>query len=127
MAEYKVIDADGHVRESMTGLREFLEPRWQRRNLFPNDAWDRDLRGKLGAKPEGPEDQIAAMDEDGIDVMVLYPPQDCMSAACMSVTLPLPQRGPTTIGCTTSARRIRRGSSSLRCWHLKIRTPPLQS
>lgn len=73
MADYKVIDADGHVRESMTGLREFLEPRWQRRNLFPNDAWDRDLRGKLGAKPEGPEDQIAAMDEDGIDVMVLYP------------------------------------------------------
>jgi len=73
MAEYKVIDADGHVRESMTGLREFLEPRWQRRNLFPNDAWDRDLRGKLGAKPEGPEDQIAAMDEDGIDLMVLYP------------------------------------------------------
>src|SRR4029450_9130789 len=73
MADYKVIDADGHERESMTGLREFLEPRWQRRNLFPNDAWDRDLRGKLGAKPEGPEDQIAAMDEDGIDVMVLYP------------------------------------------------------
>jgi hypothetical protein len=73
MADYKVIDADGHVRESMAGMREFLEPRWQRRNLFPNDAWDRDLRGKLGAKPEGPEDQIAAMDEDGIDVMVLYP------------------------------------------------------
>jgi predicted TIM-barrel fold metal-dependent hydrolase len=73
MASYKVIDADGHVRESMEGMREFLEPRWQRRNLFPNDAWDRDLRGKLGAKPNGPEDQLAAMDEDGIDVMVLYP------------------------------------------------------
>ena len=57
MADYKVIDADGHVRESLAGMREFLEPRWQRRNLFPNDAWDRDLRGKLGAKPEGPEDQ----------------------------------------------------------------------
>jgi len=66
MADYRVIDADGHVRESVTGLREFLEPRWQRRNLFPNDAWDRDLRGKLGAKPGGPEDQLAAMDEDGI-------------------------------------------------------------
>lgn len=73
MATYKVIDADGHVRESIEGMREFLEPRWQRRNLFPNDAWDRDLRGKLGAKPKGPEDQLAAMDEDGIDVMVLYP------------------------------------------------------
>ena len=35
MADYKVIDADGHVRESIAGMREFLEPRWQRRNLFP--------------------------------------------------------------------------------------------
>ena len=73
MANYKVIDADGHVRESNAGMREFLEPRWQRRNLFPNDEWDRDLRGKLGQKPEGPKDQLAAMDEDGIDVMVMYP------------------------------------------------------
>jgi predicted TIM-barrel fold metal-dependent hydrolase len=73
MTNYKIIDADGHVRESIVGLREFIEPRWQRRNLFPNDAWDRDLRGKLGAKPGGPEDQLAAMDQDGIDVMVLYP------------------------------------------------------
>src|SRR5438132_13365764 len=73
MADYHVIDADGHVRESMAGMRGFLEPRWQRRNLFPNDAWDRGLGGKLGAKPEGPADQIAAMDEGGIDVMVLQP------------------------------------------------------
>ena len=73
MANYQIIDADGHVRESITGMREFLEPRWQRRNLFPNDAWDRDLREKLGAKPGGPEDQLAAMDQDGIDVMVVYP------------------------------------------------------
>ena len=51
MTNYKIIDADGHVRESIAGLREFLEPRWQRRNLFPNDAWDRDLHGKLGANP----------------------------------------------------------------------------
>ena len=73
MTNYKIIDADGHVRESIEGLREFIEPRWQRRNLFPKGTWDRDLRGKLGARTEGPEDQIAAMDQDGIDVMVLYP------------------------------------------------------
>lgn len=34
MASYTVIDADGHVRESMSGLREFLEPRWQRAPQF---------------------------------------------------------------------------------------------
>jgi uncharacterized protein len=73
MGAYRVIDADGHVRESIPGIREFLDPRWQRRNLFPTDAWDRDLRGKLGQAPQGPQDQLAAMDQDGIDVMVLYP------------------------------------------------------
>ena len=31
MANYKVIDADGHVRESNAGMREFLEPRWRSR------------------------------------------------------------------------------------------------
>jgi hypothetical protein len=35
MESYSIIDADGHVRESLSGMREFLEPRWQRRNLFP--------------------------------------------------------------------------------------------
>jgi predicted TIM-barrel fold metal-dependent hydrolase len=73
MAAYTVIDADGHVRESMAGIREFLDPRWRRRNLFPSDAWDRDLRGKLGASPEGPSDQLRDMDRDGVDLAVLYP------------------------------------------------------
>jgi len=73
MGDYFVIDADGHVRESLPAIQEFLDPRWQRRNLFPSDAWDRDLRGKLGQAPQGPRDQLAAMDQDGIDVMVLYP------------------------------------------------------
>ena len=73
MRDYATIDADGHVRESIPGLREFLEPRWHRRNLFPSDEWHRDLHGKLGQSPNNPQDQLAAMDEDGIDVMVLYP------------------------------------------------------
>jgi hypothetical protein len=55
MADYQVIDADGHVRESITGMREFLEPRWQRRNLFPNDAWDRDLRASSAQSPRAPK------------------------------------------------------------------------
>jgi len=32
MESYSIIDADGHVRESLSGMREFLEPRWQRRD-----------------------------------------------------------------------------------------------
>jgi predicted TIM-barrel fold metal-dependent hydrolase len=73
VSDYAVIDNDGHLQESLTGIRERLAPRWQRRNLFPGDAWDRDLRGKLGQRPQSPQEQIAAMDADGIDVMVLYP------------------------------------------------------
>jgi predicted TIM-barrel fold metal-dependent hydrolase len=73
MSDYTVIDADGHVRESISGIREFLDARWQRRNLFPSDAWDRDLRGKLGVSPNGPGDQLADMDRDGVDLAVLYP------------------------------------------------------
>jgi predicted TIM-barrel fold metal-dependent hydrolase len=73
MGDYAVIDNDGHLIESLTGIRERLAPRWRRRNLFPSDAWDRDLGNKLGQRPQSPQEQLAAMDEDGIDVMVLYP------------------------------------------------------
>jgi predicted TIM-barrel fold metal-dependent hydrolase len=73
MKAHAIIDADGHVRESLAGIREFLDPRWQRSILFPGAAWDNRRRGQLGAEPKGPSDQLAAMDADGIDVMVMYP------------------------------------------------------
>ncbi len=73
MSEYPVIDNDGHLIESVPEMKELLPPRWRRRNLFPSDAWDRDLGGKLGQRPQSSHEQLAAMDQDGIDVMVLYP------------------------------------------------------
>ncbi|MBI4493932.1 MAG: amidohydrolase [Chloroflexi bacterium] len=73
MSKYAIIDADGHILESVPGIREFLEPRWQRKALFPSDVWDRDLRGKLGHTPKGPQDHLTAQEVDGIDTMVLYP------------------------------------------------------
>ncbi|HZU07369.1 MAG TPA: amidohydrolase family protein [Chloroflexota bacterium] len=73
MAEFSVIDADGHVREPLPKLAELLGPLGKRRALFPTDAWDRQLRGTLGQSPESPQQQLADMDQDGIDVMVLYP------------------------------------------------------
>ena len=73
MAGYTVIDADGHVRESFDEIRKYLEPRFQRSALAYGDTWDWSLREKLGQRPAGPQDQLRAMDEDGVDMMVLYP------------------------------------------------------
>jgi predicted TIM-barrel fold metal-dependent hydrolase len=73
MASYSVIDGDGHVREAMSAIAKLMGPLGQRRNLTTSDAWDRQIQDTLGQKPASPQEQIAAMDADGIDVMVMYP------------------------------------------------------
>jgi predicted TIM-barrel fold metal-dependent hydrolase len=73
MADYKVIDGDGHVRESIPALKKLLGPLGERRSIFTGDAWDRQIRGTLGQEPENGQQQVADMERDGIDVMVLYP------------------------------------------------------
>ena len=74
MSDYRVIDADGHVLESAARIKELLGPRGNRARLFYQaDAWDRDLEGTLGRRPAGPREQLGDMDEDGVDVGVLYP------------------------------------------------------
>jgi len=73
MADYRIIDADGHVRESIPALKQLVGTLGQRRALFVQDAWDRQVQNSLGQYPESAQDQLAAMDEDGIDAMVLYP------------------------------------------------------
>jgi uncharacterized protein len=50
-----------------------MGPLGKRRNLTTSDAWDRQIQDSLGQKPASPQEQIAAMDQDGIDVMVMYP------------------------------------------------------
>jgi uncharacterized protein len=73
MASYSIIDGDGHVREAMPALAKLMGPLGKRRNLTTSDAWDRQIQDSLGQKPASPQEQIAAMDQDGIDVMVMYP------------------------------------------------------
>jgi predicted TIM-barrel fold metal-dependent hydrolase len=73
MAQYRVIDADGHVRESMPRLKQLLGPLGERRSLFTNDAWDRQIRNTLGQVPDSPQQQLKDMDADNIEVGVLYP------------------------------------------------------
>jgi predicted TIM-barrel fold metal-dependent hydrolase len=79
MAEYAVIDSDGHIREAIDELRGLLPQQWRQRGLSSGDTYDRSLGGTLGQRPRGPDDQLAAMDRDGVDVAVLYP------TACLGV------------------------------------------
>jgi len=57
----------------MARIKELLWPLGQRRSLFTGDAWDRHIRGTLGQEPQNAQQHLADMDQDGIDVGVLYP------------------------------------------------------
>ena len=73
MIGYPVIDADGHLTESIEVYRERLpEPHRSARNLFPQDGWDRGL-GRMGHRVHDPARQLADMDAEGIDIAVLFP------------------------------------------------------
>ena len=107
MADYRVIDADGHVRESDRALRSLLGPLGERRALFPGDSWDRHIRNTLGQSPDSPQQQLADMDADGIDVLVLYPTAGARHRpGCPKRTTPPRSPRPTTTGFTSSARAI---------------------
>ncbi len=68
-----VIDSDGHVRDDADLLQPFLPEAFRGRPLFARDEWHRHLPGTRGANPRTPQDQLAAMDREGVDVAVLYP------------------------------------------------------
>jgi len=69
---FRVIDADGHVRDTPDLLQPYLSPKFRNRPLVPSDAADRTVGGKYGRNPAGPAEQLADMDTEGIDVAVLY-------------------------------------------------------
>jgi hypothetical protein len=50
LAKIKIIDADGHVRDSDVEVRRFMAEPYCRRQggLLPNDVWDSSMYGKLG-------------------------------------------------------------------------------
>ena len=49
---FEVIDADGHITEEDSQLKQYMEPRYRDRaaTLTPRDSWDRSLSGKLGTR-----------------------------------------------------------------------------
>jgi hypothetical protein len=73
MKTFPIIDADGHVTESLESLRKHLGQEHQNRPLFTSEAWDRSFGGTLGKRNEDPKVQLADMDLDGIDIQVVFP------------------------------------------------------
>ena len=73
MKSFPIIDADGHVTESLESLRRHLGKEHQSRPLFTLEAWDRSFGGTLGKRNEDPKVQLADMDLDGIDIQVVFP------------------------------------------------------
>src|SRR5262245_49147074 len=68
-----IIDADGHVSESMATMRKYMGPEYQNRPLQESEAWDRSLGGTMGKFNEDPHVQIQDMEAEGIDIQVVFP------------------------------------------------------
>jgi hypothetical protein len=75
MGEAKVIDADGHVRDRDVEIRAFMEEPYRRRQgtLVARDKWDSSLYGKLGMRETDVAKRLSDMDQEGIDISVLFP------------------------------------------------------
>src|SRR5467141_1263386 len=77
MASFPIVDADGHVTESNEQVAKYLEGPLRQRPLtfplYPQDGWDRRLLGTLGSVGGTAEQWLAALDDGGMEVTVLYP------------------------------------------------------
>jgi uncharacterized protein len=73
MNAFPIIDADGHVTETLGSLKKYLKEEYRGRPLMTSEAWDRSFSGTLGKRNEDPKVQLADMDLDGIDIQVVFP------------------------------------------------------
>lgn len=80
MKQFPIIDADGHVTESVESLKKHLKQVYRNRPLMTSEAWDRSFGGTLGKRNEDPNTQLADMDLDGIDIQVIFPSHLSLSA-----------------------------------------------
>lgn len=75
MENAKVIDADGHVRDRDADIRAHMEEPFRRRkgSLLPQDEWDSSMYGTLGMDIHDVPTRLRDMDQEGIDLSVLFP------------------------------------------------------
>src|SRR3990170_2012120 len=72
-----VIEADGHILEQEDQIARHLD--WPYREpgrgwtLYPRDGWNRRLGGRLGQWADSGESWLRALDEGGMDLVVLFP------------------------------------------------------
>jgi predicted TIM-barrel fold metal-dependent hydrolase len=75
-----IVDADGHVTESTEALARYIDPAYREygpgsggRTYYPNDGWDRSVRGTLGESGSDAKAWLVALDRGGVESTVLYP------------------------------------------------------
>lgn len=70
-----VIDADGHITEDDTQLRDYMEAPYRNRQstIYPVDHWDRSLGGTLGEQAKDAKSWLDTMDKRGMSRAVLFP------------------------------------------------------
>jgi uncharacterized protein len=75
MQNAKVIDADGHVQDRDADIRACMEEPYCRRQgpLVAKDKWDSSMYGKLGKDVADVQTRLRDMDQEGIEVSVLFP------------------------------------------------------
>jgi uncharacterized protein len=73
--EMDVIDADGHITEEDSQLKEHMESPYRNRGavFYPRDNWDRSLGGTLGTRARDAQSWLDAMDQGGVSTAVLFP------------------------------------------------------
>lgn len=71
----KVVDSDGHARDLDELVQPYLPEPFRRRQLpyIAREIYDRGLGGTLGQSGQKHEERFAAMDQQQIDMAVLYP------------------------------------------------------
>jgi predicted TIM-barrel fold metal-dependent hydrolase len=110
MERFKVIDADGHVTETVGSLKKYLKQEYRARPLMNAEAWDRTFSGTLGKRNEDPKIQLADMDLDGIDVQVIYPSHLSLNAekeADLAIDIARAYNDWLAEFCATNRRRLK--------------------
>jgi uncharacterized protein len=72
-----IVDGDGHVMDRPHRCyQKYLPEQYRHRSaFFPGPYWDRRQapNGELGRDPDTPSEMMADMDQEGIDLAILYP------------------------------------------------------